>query len=37
MLSDLNMPHGKMSDFASFPDFGFTLVTKLRTFDFEGL
>ena len=25
----------KMSDFVSFPLFGFTLVIKLRNFDFE--
>ena len=36
MVSDLNMSHGKMSDFVSFPLFGFTLVIKLRNFDFEG-
>ena len=35
MSSDLNMSHGKMSDFVSFPLFGFTLVIKLRNFDFE--
>ena len=35
MMSDLNMPHEKMSDFISFPLFGFTLVIKLRNFDFE--
>ena len=35
MVSDLNMSHGKMSDFVSFPLFGFTLVIKLRNFDFE--
>ena len=29
------MSHGKMSDFASFPLFGFTLVMKLKNFDFE--
>ena len=35
-MSDLNMSHGKMSDFdfVSFPLFGFTLVIKLRNFDF---
>ena len=27
--------HGKMSDFVSFPLFGFTLVIKLRNFNFE--
>ena len=30
------MSHGKMSDFVSFPLFGFTLVIKLRNFDFKG-
>ena len=35
MVSDLSMSHGKMSDFFSFPLFGFTLVMKLRNFDFE--
>ena len=35
MVSDLNMSHGKMSDFVSFPLFGFTLVTKQRNCDFE--
>ena len=30
MMSDLNMSHGKMSDFASFPLFGFNLVIKLK-------
>ena len=29
MLSDLNMTHGKMSDFDSFLLFGFNLVIKL--------
>ena len=29
------MSHGKMSDLVSFPLFGFTLVIKLRNFDFE--
>ena len=36
MLSDLNMTHGKMSDFDSFLLFGFNLVIKLRNFNFEG-
>ena len=36
MVSDLNMPHGKMSDFFSFPLFGLTLVIKLRNADFKG-
>ena len=35
MTSDLNMYHEKMSDFVSFSWFGFTLVIKLRYFDFE--
>ena len=35
MMSDLNISHGKMSDFVSFPLLGFTLVIKLRNFDFE--
>ena len=35
MVSNLNMSHGKMSDFVSFPLFGFTLVIKLRNFDSE--
>ena len=34
-VSDLNMCHEKMSDFASFLFFGFTLVIKSRHFDFE--
>ena len=34
-MSDLNMSHGKMSDFVSFPFFGFTIVIKLRNSDFE--
>ena len=29
------MSHGKMSDFVSFPLFGFTCVIKLRNFDLE--
>ena len=36
MASDLNMSYGKMSDFVSFPLFGFTLAIKLRNFNFEG-
>ena len=36
MVADLNMSHWKMSDFVSFPLLGFTLVIKLRSFDFEG-
>ena len=35
MMSDLNMPQGKMSDFASFSLFRFILLMKLRIFDFE--
>ena len=35
ILSPLNMSHGKISDFVSFPLFWFTLVIKLRTFDSE--
>ena len=35
MMSDLNMSHGKMFDFVSFPLLGFTLVIKLRNFDFK--
>ena len=31
-MSDLNMFHGKMPDFVSFPLFGFTKVIKLRIF-----
>ena len=36
MLSDLNMSHEKLSDFVSFPLFGFTLAIKLESFDFKG-
>ena len=35
MVSDVNMSHKKMSDFVSFPFFGFTLIIKLRNFYFE--
>ena len=35
MTSDLNMSHGIMPDFVSFPLFGFTLDKKLRNFDYE--
>ena len=35
MTSDLNIFYGKMTDFASFPLFEFTLVIKLRNLDFE--
>ena len=34
-MSDLNMSHGKISDFVSFPLFGFTVIIKLRNFNFE--
>ena len=34
-MSELTMSRGKMSDFASFHLFGFTLVIKLKNFDFE--
>ena len=37
MMSHLNIFHGNMSDFVSFPLFGFTLVIKLRNFDFQAL
>ena len=33
-MSDLNISDGKMSDFVSFPLLGFTVVIKLRNFDF---
>ena len=36
MESDINMPHGKMSDFVSFSSLGLTLVIKPRNFNFEG-
>ena len=36
MQSDLNMSHGKMSDFVSLPLFRFSLVIKLKNFDFKG-
>ena len=29
------MSHGKMSDFVSFPLFGFALVIELKKFDFK--
>ena len=35
MKSDVNMVHGKMSDFVSFPLSVFCLVIKLSYFDFE--
>ena len=34
-MSDLNMSHGKMSGIVSIPLFGFTLVIKLRNYDFK--
>ena len=36
MAWELNMFHGKISDFVSFLSFRFTLVIKLTNFDFEG-
>ena len=35
MTSDLYMSHGKMAYIISFPVFEFSLVIKLRDFDFE--
>ena len=35
MMPDLNMSHGKMLDFVSSSFFVFTLVIKLRYFDFD--
>ena len=35
MVCDLSMSHGKLSDFISFPLFGFTLVIKMRNFDIK--
>ena len=35
ITSDLNMSHGRISDFVSFPLFGFILVIKLNNFYFE--
>ena len=35
MRSDLKMFHAKMADFVSFAFLRFTLVIKLRNFDFE--
>ena len=37
MILDLNISHGKMSDFDSFPLFEFTLVVKMRDFDLMSL
>ena len=34
-MPDLNLSHGKMSDFVSVPLLGLTLVIKLRNFSFE--
>ena len=34
-MSDLNMSHGRISEFVSFLLFGFTLVIKLNKLDFE--
>ena len=34
-MLNLNLSNGKMSDFVSLPLLGFTLVIKLRNFDFE--
>ena len=36
MLTGLNMTHGKMSDFVSFPLSKFTSVIKKRSLDFKG-
>ena len=35
MMLDLNMFYEKMTDFILFPLFRFTLIIKLRNFDFE--
>ena len=35
MVSDLNMSHGKIPGFVSFPLLSVTLVSKLRNSDFE--
>ena len=35
-MSDLNISHGKISDFDSFPLFRLTLAMKLRNVDLEG-
>ena len=35
IMPDLNLSHGKMSDFVSVPLLGLTLVIKLRNFSFE--
>ena len=35
MAPDLNVSHGKMSDFVSFPLFGFNSVKKTEKFQFR--
>ena len=35
IMSDLSMCHGKVTEFVSIPLFRFTLVIKLRNFNFE--
>ena len=35
MVSNLNISYGNMSDFVVFPLLGFTLVIKVRNFDFK--
>ena len=35
MMPNLNISHVKLSDFVSFPFFGFTLVIKLKHLDFQ--
>ena len=35
IMSDLNMSHGTIPDFVSFPLFRFALAIKLRNFEFE--
>ena len=34
-MSDMNMSHEQISDFVSFPLFGFTLVIEVRKVEFE--
>ena len=34
-MTILNISNGKMSDFVSLPLYEFTLIIKLRSFDFE--
>ena len=36
IIPDYKMSNEKMSDFVSFSLFGYTLVIRLRKFDFEG-